>query len=356
MICARVVSSPTRVARHLRKRRFVGRDALAGERRLVDRARAVEHHTVDRDALPRPHEKHVAQAHLLDRHGQLRAAALHGRGLGRELQEAAQRVGRLALGARLERLADGNEREDHGGGLKVKIMHIAHDGLRIAAHLRARHGKERIRAVDKRRRRAERHERVHVRHAVPERLVAADEKLLVDDHDDHRQQQLCQAHGNMVTVIKARQRPAPHHVPHGKIHQDEQKAQRPAEPAPQSRRLVVGERVAVGRGGRLPALNGRAVARSLHRVDDRLIRRRALHAHGVRQQADRACRHARHVRHRLFHARRAGGTTHTGDIKLFQDRPSFGNAHFMSFCSVATSSSITSSLPPRMSSTTQVRM
>ena len=60
----------------------------------------------------------------------------------------------------------------------------------IAARLRARHGKERIRAVDKRRRRAERHERVHVRRAVPERLVAADEKLLVDDHDNHSQQKL----------------------------------------------------------------------------------------------------------------------------------------------------------------------
>ena len=36
------------------------------------------------------------------------------------------------------------------------------------------------------------------------RLEAADEKLLVDDHDDYRQQQLRQAHGDVVAVIKLR--------------------------------------------------------------------------------------------------------------------------------------------------------
>ena len=279
-----------------RARRLVGRDTLARERRLVDRARALEHHAVDRDALARADEEHVALLHLLDRDGHLRAAALDGGGLRREFHEAAQRVGRFALRAGLERLAHRDEREDHGGGLKVKVHHVVHDGLLVAAHLRARHGKERIRAVHERRRRPERHERVHVRCTVPERLIAADEKLLVDDHDDHRQQQLRQAHGDMVAVIKLRQRPAPHHVAHGKIHQHEQKAQRPEKSAPQLRRLVVGERVRVrGAGARLRALDRCAVARGLHRVDDGLIRCRALHPHGVGQQADRACRHARHI-------------------------------------------------------------
>ena len=204
-------------------------------------------------------------------------------------------------------------------------MHIAHDGLIVAAHLRARHGKERIGTVHERRRRPEGHERIHVRRAVPERPEAADEKLLVDDHDDHRQQQLRQAHGDVVAVIKLRQRPAPHHVAHGKVHQHEQKAQRPEESAPQLRRLVVSQRVSAGGGAcaLLRALDRCAVARGLHRVDDGLVRRRALHPHGVGQQADRARRHARHVRHRLFHARRAGRAAHAGDMVLLQSGSSF---------------------------------
>ena len=308
-----------------RARRLVGRDALARERRLVDRARAGEHHAVDRDALARADDEDIALLHLLDRDGHLRAVALDGGGLGRKLHEAAQCVGRFALRAGLERLAHRDEREDHGGGLKVKVHHVVHDGLLVAAHLRARHGEERIGTVHERRRRPESHERVHVRRAVPERLEAADEKLLVDDHDDDRQQQLRQAHGDVVAVIKLRQRPAPHHVAHGKVHQHEQKTQRPEESAPQLRRLVVGQRVGAGGGAcaLLRALDRRAVARGLHRVDDGLVGRRALHPHGVGQQADRARRHARHVRHRLFHARRAGRAAHAGDMVLLQSGSSF---------------------------------
>ena len=121
----------------------------------------------------------------------------------------------------------------------------------------------------------------------------------------------------VITLEKTAEPPA--------VEPPEEPAPQPEEPAPQLRRLVVGERVGAGGGAcaLLRALDRCAVARGLHRVDDSLIGRRALHPHGVGQQADRARRHARYVRHRLFHARRAGRAAHAGDVILLQCRSSF---------------------------------
>ena len=103
-----------------------------------------------------------------------------------------------------------------------------------------------------------------------EPLEAADEELLVDDHNDDRQQQLRQPHCDMVADIELWQRPAPHHVPHREIHQDEQEAKRREKPALQHRRVMVGKRVLLGGAALLHALDGCAVARILHGLDDRV--------------------------------------------------------------------------------------
>ena len=69
-------------------------------------------------------------------------------------------------------------------------------------------------AVNKGCGRTQRNPSVHVGRTVPQALEAADEELLIDDHDDHRQQQLQKPHCHMVAVKKGWQRPAPQHVPH----------------------------------------------------------------------------------------------------------------------------------------------
>ena len=89
---------------------FVRRDALAGERRLVDRARAIEHHAVDRNALAGADDEGVSGLYLLDGDGLFLAASYNRRRFGRELHEAFERVRRLALRACLQHLADGDER------------------------------------------------------------------------------------------------------------------------------------------------------------------------------------------------------------------------------------------------------
>ena len=118
---------------------LVDRDALAGQRRFIDRAAAPDDNAVNRDALARAHSKNIVLLELLYRYLALGIALDDRGGLGRELHEPAQGVGRLALGARLKHLADGDERQDHGGGLKVEVHHAAHDGFLIPAHLSAGH-------------------------------------------------------------------------------------------------------------------------------------------------------------------------------------------------------------------------
>ena len=100
------------------------------------------------------------------------------------------------------------------------------------------------------------------------------------------------------------------------------------------------------------ALFRRAVARRLHGGNNGGGLRRALYAHGIGQKAHRACRDAGDLPHRLFHPGRAGGAAHARNIVL----PHGDHSYFISFCRVATSSSMTWSLPSRMSWATQVRI
>ena len=313
-------------------------DALAGQGGLIDGAGALQHHAVHRDALPGPDGELVPLLHLLHRHLHLPAVPEHRGGSGSQAHEAFQGVGGFALGPGLQHLAHGDQGQDHGGGLKIEVHHIGHDGGFVAPDLGRRHGEQGIGAVAEGRRGPQGHQGVHIGGPVPQGLIAADEELLVDDHDDPRQQQLGQAHGHMVVVVKRRQGPAPHHVAHGKVHQHQQKAHGPDKPPPDTGRLVVLQLLLVGAGRRLGrALFRRAVPRRLHGGNDGGGLRRALHAHGVGQQAHGAGRDPRDLPHRLFHPGRAGGAAHARDIVLLH----WVHSYFISFCRVVTSSSMT---------------
>ena len=334
---------------------LVNRDAFAGQRRFVDGARAVQHNAVNRDALARTDDEHVALANLRGGNFDLFAVADDRRRLRCEGHEALERVRGFALGVRLKQLADGDEREDHGGGLKIKFVHIRHGGFAAAVELRVRHGKQRVDAPPIGRRCAERDERVHVRRAAQQALCAAHEKFLIDDHDDPGQQQLDKAHGDVVAAKPAWQRPAPHHVAHREIHQNEQKCDRGDQPLFKMRRLPVLQRACVRRrSGLLPA-HRRAVARVLDGFDDGGRLRRTLDAHRVCEQTHGAGCNARHLFDRLFHTGAASGAVHAGHGILLHENPSLGANYFISFCRVAASSSTISSWPFFKSRVTHVR-
>ena len=240
-----------------------------------------------------------------------------------------------------------------------------HDESVVAIHLRTGHGEEGIGAPEEAGRGTKRHQRIHVGGAVEEALEAVDEELLVDDHHDARQQQLNEAHRDVVAVKPVGERPAPHHVPHGKVHQHRQEEKGGDEPLFQFGGLVVGQGIEVGagvRGGGGPAcFRAGAIACILHRLDDGGGTRGALHAHRVGEQAHRAARDAGHGVYGLFHPGRAGRAAHAGNVVLFHSfTPCDGSVcpkkgHFMSLASNFRSSSNFSSLPARRSSATQVR-
>ena len=335
---------------------LIHRDALAGEGGFVHGALPLQHHAVHRDALAGADGKEIVLLHLSNGDGDLLPVPQHCGRFGGQLHQAPQSVGGAALGAGLQQLAHGDQRQDHGGGFKIEIHPIGHHRRAVAPDLRRRHGEEGIGAVAKGGGGAQRHQRIHIGCAAPQALKAADEKPLIDDHDGRRQQQLGQAHGYMIVLIKGGQGPAPHHVPHGNIHQRQQKAQRPEQPVLQLRRLMIRQLFLLCRLRllrRRAALQGSAVARLLHRPDHRLRRGVALHAHGVGQKAHRAALHPRHLAHGLFHPGRAGCAAHARYTILLHASAS---VHFISFCSVCTSSSITPSSPARISRATQVRI
>ena len=82
----------------------------AGKCRFIDRACAIKHHAVDRDALAGADDEGVAGLHLLDGNGLFLAIPDDGCGFGRELHQALECVRRSALRAGLEHLADSDER------------------------------------------------------------------------------------------------------------------------------------------------------------------------------------------------------------------------------------------------------
>ena len=125
----------------------------------------------------------------------------------------------------------------------------------------------------------------------------------------------------MVAVKPVGQGPAPHHVPHGEVHQYQQKAQRSDQPPLELGCLVVGQRVQVGAGGAGGGSTGRlgagTVTGFLHSLNDRRAGCGALYAHGVGQQAHRTAGHTRYLFYGLFHPGRAGRAAHTRYIVLF---------------------------------------
>ena len=357
-------------------RGLVHGNALAGEGSLVDGALALQDHAVHRDMLAGPDYKGIPGQHLTDGHLGLHPGPEHRGLLRRQLHQTLEGVGGPALGPGLQHLAHGNQRENHGRRLEIEVMEIGH-GVGPGAG----HGEEAVGTIDKGRRGAQGHQGIHIGGPVPQGPVARDKKLLIDDHDDGRQQQLHQPQGHGVALEKGRNRPAAHHMAHGEVHQHRQKAHRPQEPPLQHRRLPVLQDRGVG-GSRLLgcALFGRAVARLLHGLDDGLGRGRALHAHGVGQQAHRTGRDPRHLTDGLLHPGAAGRAAHARDVVLLHGAPSHGGrppvlaiypigvsssytpapylsrGYFISFWRVAKSSSMTASLPARMSSATQVRI
>ena len=221
---SRLHGKPT-AGRHGRTRHAVsdvllGRHGFARDRALVHQRRALYHDAVDRDPLAGSHDDAVAHDKLLGRHRDLGVISHDGRGLGRQVHQRRHGVGRLALGARLEVLAQGNQRQDHAGRVQVQPMRGPVRRREVARAKRPGHAVERRQAVGERRRRAQRDQRVHVGRAVPQRAEPAREDPTVGHQDRHAQQELGQRPCHHVAhAVQPRHLGPAQHRPHGQVEQ-----------------------------------------------------------------------------------------------------------------------------------------
>ena len=256
--------------------------------------------------------------HLLHRNRDfLTIPEQHG-GFRGEVHQPFQSVGRFALGVCLQHFSHGNQCQNHSGGFKVELVHIAHYCVHVALDLGICHGKQGVGTVYECRTGTQCHQCVHIRGTVEQALESADEEFPVDDHDDNGKQHLYQSHCHMVAVEERGQGKSPHHVSHRDIHEHCQKSHRGDQSPLQHRCFAVGEGIAV-RSRRFvrTGLAGSTITGFLDGIDNCFGRSCALDSHGVGQQADRAAGDTVHLGNGFFHTGTARGTAHARNIVLF---------------------------------------
>ena len=107
--------------------------------------------------------------------------------------------------------------------LKSLCLHIAHDCIRVPFYLSICHHKQGIGAPGKGGTGAQCYQSIHIGRTVEQTLKATDKEFLVDDHDRNGKQELYQSHCDVISFKEFRQRPSPHHMAHGEIHERNQK-------------------------------------------------------------------------------------------------------------------------------------
>jgi hypothetical protein len=97
------------------------RQGFAGQHRGVHARAAVQHHSVHRHLLPRPHQQHVAGLDLVER-DLLHTAPGHApRGARPQIEQPAHGLRGAGAGARLEQAPQQDEGDDHGRGVKIDV-------------------------------------------------------------------------------------------------------------------------------------------------------------------------------------------------------------------------------------------
>ncbi len=169
---------------------FVNRDAFACKGRFVDSTGSLDDHTINRDVFSWADHKDVSFVDLFDRDSSFLTVAENDSGLWREFHEALESVSGFSLGTGFKHFANGDQGQDHCRGFEVKIHHVVHDSGRIAVDLSSCHGEECVTLHTKDAMEPRATSVSMFGRTMPQALESADEKFLVDDHDDNGKQQL----------------------------------------------------------------------------------------------------------------------------------------------------------------------
>ena len=230
---------------------FVDRDTFAGKSGFVDSTGSLDDHTIDWDIFTRTDNEDISFMDLFDRDGSFLTIAENNGGLRCKFHKTLKCVGGFSFRTCLEHFSNGDQSQDHCGRFKVKFHHVIHDSGGITIHLCTCHGEECINTPYKRCHGAECNECIHVWGTMPQTLKSTDKEFLVDDHDDAGEQKLDKTHCNVVVIKPCRQRPSPHHVAHGEVHQYKQKSDRSDQTTFENRCLVIFESFLCFRHGNL---------------------------------------------------------------------------------------------------------
>ena len=122
-------------------------------------------------------------------------------------------------------------------------MHILGNGSRISVKLRSGHCKKLKCAVSESRARSERNKCIHIRRTVNYTFESVHEKMLIYDHDRDGQKKLRKSHRHMIFLKEPRERPIPHHVSHGEVHEHRKERKRCDKSFPESGRFAVLESI-----------------------------------------------------------------------------------------------------------------
>ena len=280
-------------AEYLVTGRFRDRHAFPGQHRLIDAGAALRDGAIHRDFLSGPHQQDVAGLHLLDRNVALRTALDETRGLGAEFHQLADGFAGLAPAAGLKITPKQNERRDHGPGFKIKM---------VAANPHA------PQAVEKRRQRAERDERVHIRGKISRLGHHAAVEIETEAQNDDAAENGLKPDAEISSEIRPRQL----NIPHRQDHHGDPKGDRPERSLSGGLDLLLRQLTGIGRfviGQDFIAIvdHGPTERRLCH---GRLVERDAGAAGA---QVDVGFEHARHFAQGALVADRASGAVHAAD-------------------------------------------
>ena len=230
-------------ADHLAAGLLGDRHRFAGDHRLVDGGAAFDQLAVDRHLVAGPHPQLVADRDRIERDFLVAAVRLDApRGLGRELEQRADRArGRLAR-AQFQHLAEQHQHGDDGGGLEIDRHRAV-----MAAERRRKHARRQRRdhAVDVGDAGAHRDQREHVEIARDQRLPAAhEERRARPQHHRRRERELNPVRRGLVDEPCSAEQVRAH------LQHEHRHGQREADPEPPRH---VGEfGIGAGVGGRRP--------------------------------------------------------------------------------------------------------
>ena len=211
--------------------KLLHRNTFTCQSALIHRGSSFHHGAVHGDAPAGTDHDQISYPDLLRRdHALLSVTQDTGR-FRAKIHQSPDGVAGLTLGTAFQKFTQSDQREDHGSGFKVQIFPVMLQGLPITMAHGIGHHEQGCDAVDQRRAGADRDKRIHIGAAVPQGLQPSG---IIDPVEDHRRQgqhklQQRRHQGVFSSVIPGRHR-EPHHMPHGKIHQNRQEGKAADDP------------------------------------------------------------------------------------------------------------------------------